>query len=122
MDLSPIKYCPWPALLIRKDNFEIIEGNPSAAESLGIRIGKLSGKDCAVLFPEINIAPGEFEGVHLRTGKDQLFPVDMTIYAFDKEDLPCYILTFRKRICQFEDLMEGTVDGIVILDRKMVTV
>jgi PAS domain S-box-containing protein len=119
MDLSPTKYCPWPALLIRRDNFEIIEGNSSAAESLGIQIGKLSGNDCAVLFPEFHIEPGEFEGVHLRTGKDKLFTVDLTIHAFDKNDLPCYILSYRKRICQFEDLMEGTVDGIVILDKKM---
>ncbi len=119
MVFSPIKYCPWPALLIRRDNFEIIEGNSSAAESLGIRIGKLRGIDCAKLFPEFNFIPGKFEGVHLRTDKDELFTVDLTIHAFDKEDLPCYILSYRTIICQFENLMEGAVDGIVILDRKM---
>jgi len=119
MVFSPIKYCPWPALLIRRDNFEIIEGNSSAAESLGIRIGKLRGIDCAKLFPEFNFMPGKFEGVHLRTDKDKLFTVDLTIHAFDKEDLPCYILSYRTIICQFENLMESAVDGIVILDRKM---
>lgn len=119
MSKSPIQYIPWPSLLLRKDDFEIIEGNSAAAESLGIQIGELPGKDGALLFPDSSIAPGEFEGALFQPDQDEQSTVDMSVYPFDQEGLPCYILSFRKRICQFQDLMEGVVDGIVILDRKL---
>jgi PAS domain S-box-containing protein len=119
MNLSPLKYFPWPALLVRRDSLEIIEANDPAAEFADIPANEFPGKNLAVLFPGTQIQTGEFVGVPARVDHGREFPVEMHIRNFDEGDEPCYIVTFRKRDSLFFDLMEGTGDGIIITDKKL---
>jgi PAS domain S-box-containing protein len=119
MDLSPLKHIPWPALLIRRDNFEIIEANSSAAELTEILDVELSGRNGALFFPDFLLKPGVFEDVLFKTGQNQIFPVDIGVYDFELKDISCYLITFRKRICEIRDLMEGSLEGIMITDKKL---
>jgi len=43
----------------------------------------------------------------------------MAVNSFEDGELSCYIITFKKRLCQFQDLMEGSLEGIMITDKKL---
>ncbi|MFH0758606.1 MAG: PAS domain S-box protein [Bacteroidota bacterium] len=119
MNASPISFIPWPAMLVRKDNFEIIEANGPATELTGMMAAKLPGMDAAMFFPDKQIVPMELEHVLFRDTTGKSFQVELNVQTCDETALPCYILTCRKRERQFQDLMEGVVDGIIITDKKL---
>lgn len=108
-----------PALLVRKENFEVIEGNSLAADSIGIQLKELVGKNGASFFPGTLLEPGEFEGVHLHASGEHQSIVDMAVNSFEEGELSSYIITFKVRLCQMQDLMEGALEGIMITDKKL---
>jgi PAS domain S-box-containing protein len=116
---SPLRFIPIPALLVRKNNFEIIEGNSPAAALTGLGIEKLQGTDGSGFFPEIQIIPGKFEDVLFRVDSDHQFPVKLSVESFDVGTQPGYILSFQKKEFHFKDLMDSALDGIIITDKKL---
>lgn len=120
MITSPIRYIPWPTLLIQKDSLEILEANARAAEFCGITIAELSGQDGAGFFPGTLIQQGEYSKIIFQIDPDHRFMIDLTVQLYEEGDLPCYIVSFMKAEAQFMELMEGTYDGIVIHNRGIV--
>ncbi|MDX2430405.1 MAG: PAS domain S-box protein [Bacteroides sp.] len=120
MIFSPIRYIPWPTLLIRKDNFVVLEANARAAEFCGIPIAELSGQDGSGFFPGTLIEPGEYSKVVFQIDPDHKFIIDLTVQLYQEGVDPCYIVSFMKPEAQFMDLMEGTYDGIVVHNRGIV--
>lgn len=120
MSISPVRYIPWPSLLLQKDSLKVLEGNALAAEITGIDMAELPGKDGQEIFPGTNIEPGEFSQVIFQPSSDQKFSVDLTVQLFEEGKEPSYLVSFMKTEEQFMDLMEGTFDGIVLHNRGTV--
>ena len=116
---SPVRFIPVPALLVRKENFEVIDGNSLAADAIGIQLEDFVGKSGASFFPGTLLEPGEFEGVHLEAPGEYQTIVDMAVNSFEEGELSFYIITFKERLCQMQDLMEGSLEGIMITDKKL---
>ena len=114
----PLKYIPMPALLVRTDNLEIVQGNDLAAEIIGIQTRKLPGKDGTLFFPNSVSGPMEFKRTIFEDASGIQHNIELRIQPFPEGEYPCYILTFRKVEEPFQDLMDGIVDGIVIADQK----
>ena len=116
---SPVRFIPVPALMVRKRNFEVIEGNSPAAKVLGIKLEDLPGINGATFFPGTLLEPGEFEGIHLQTSGEHPCIVDMAVNSFEEGELSSYIITFKERLYQIQDLLEGSLEGIMITDKKL---
>jgi PAS domain S-box-containing protein len=124
MKSSPLRFIPVPALLVRKENSEVLEGNSLAAELIGIPVGELQGKDGASFFPGTDLEPGDRDGVLFQTDRTHQFEVDMKVQPFEEEGLSCYIVTLQKKTIHLWDLgeseekfkffAESTFEGIVV--------
>ncbi len=119
MSASPVRFIPVPALLLLKENLEVIEGNSLASASLGIQLEELRGMDGASLFPGTLLEPGEYEGILLKVSRDHQFMVDMAVNFLEEGEQSSYLLTFRERRGQFQDLMDGSLEGIMITDKEL---
>ena len=119
MNTSPVRFIPVPALLLRKETLEVIEGNSLATDSLGIQAEELNGMNGATLFPGTLLEPGHYEGVRLQASGEHPLLVDMSVKLLENGVTPSYVVTFKERLCQFQDLMEGSLEGIMITDKKL---
>ncbi len=122
MILSPIRYIPWPTLLISKDSFIVLEANVLAAEFCGIPIDEFPGQDGGGFFPGTRLEPGEYSKIIFQIDSKHKFTVDLTVQLFEEGEKPGYIVSFMKTEEHFMDLMEGTFDGIVIHNKGIVLV
>lgn len=119
MDSCPLKYISLPALLVGTEKFEIIEANDQAALLTGIQIEKLLGMNGASFLPGTKIIPMDFERVIFKNASGRKQLLELGIQAFSEAEKSSYILTFYEKEHQFQELMDGSHDGVIIIDDEL---
>jgi len=119
MTSTPIRYIPDAALLVCRNTHEILEINKMARNLFSDLKRELEGCILKEHIGEINLEQGEYHNILFRIESGEDLRLNMSLQEYPETKKPSYIATFRQSESQFLELMNGSVDGIIITDRKL---